>query len=278
MHLGKLRWDSVPPWKVPQSPAFPLMAYKPNHAEGHPGGRVGAPCVADKRGLTVDNAKRVLLAFSDAAGARRRCGMDEKGDPRENIRVSAAALCRIEIEGRFLLEVNKNRGDILTPLGGAYEFEESARPFLNSLGARFEKRRDIRLTVPSDRLAEFDLWFRRRAGRETLPVRELREELVDEHRALDAWDDGAVSCRLLGLVTTEERTSRRGTEGALTRYFYEVFEVLFSPVVQRQLAQRAEDRSSRLRLATRRQIETLGEVSGLRVASHVTRVFFEVKG
>jgi hypothetical protein len=201
--------------------------------------------------------------------------MTEQGDPRESTRVSAAALCRIEIGGRFLLEVNKNRGDILTPLGGAYEFDESARPFLKSLGAQFEKRRDIRLTVPSDRLAEFELWFRKREGRETLPSRELREELVEEHRALDAWDDGAVSYRFLGLVTTEERTSRRGTEGALTRYFYEVFDVLFSPFVQRQLAQRAEDRSSRLRLATRGQIETSGEVSGLRVASHVAKVFFQ---
>src|SRR4051794_2923044 len=94
--------------------------------------------------------------------------------PVENrIRVSAAGLVRIELEGKWLVEVNKNRGNVLTPIGGAMEFHEEARGFLTFLGAEFQKGPDIRLMLPKASVPEFEVWFRRRVEREISPVREL---------------------------------------------------------------------------------------------------------
>lgn len=78
----------------------------------------------------------------------------------------------------MLLGINKNRGDVLAPIGGALEFHEESRPFLAGLGALFQQGCDLRLLLPRERLASFEEWFGRREGRETDPLRELREELA----------------------------------------------------------------------------------------------------
>src|SRR5688572_14173345 len=103
------------------------------------------------------------------------------------IRVSCSALALIEVDNLILLEVNKNRGNVLTPLGGALEFREEARPLLCGLDAVFEKNADLRIVLPARNLPRFDAWFRLRTERETDPVRELKEELVQEHHALQQW-------------------------------------------------------------------------------------------
>ena len=105
----------------------------------------------------------------------------------ETIRISCAALCRIQIDGKFLLEINKNRGNVLTPIGGALEFEEVGRIFLARIEAQFEKGMDLRLTIPASNVDSFRAWFERKEYRETSPLRELREELIDEHRILPSW-------------------------------------------------------------------------------------------
>ena len=143
----------------------------------------------------------------------------------ENIRISCAALCRIEIDSKFLLEINKNRGDILTPIGGALEFHEESRPFLQTLGGEFQKGMDLRLMLPSDHLHRFREWFIRKEGRETDPLRELREELIEEHGVLPTWPAEEPACSFLKLVELEETSTRGDQQGVLTHYFYEIFAV-----------------------------------------------------
>ncbi|MBR9705776.1 hypothetical protein GOV14_01955, partial [Candidatus Pacearchaeota archaeon] len=96
------------------------------------------------------------------------------------IRISAASLARIELDGKFLVGLNKKRLEvgiqIYTAFGGALEFYDSARPFLESLGTDFEKGNDLRFIISEDRLPEFEKWFYQKIERESSPYRELREE------------------------------------------------------------------------------------------------------
>ena len=152
--------------------------------------------------------------------------------PDNTIRISCAALCRIEIGDEFLLEINKNRGNVLTPIGGAFEFREDARPFLESLGAEFQKGSDLRLRIPTEKIPDFREWFLKKEGRETDPLRELREELIDEHRVLSAWPDEEPVLSFLKLVELQEIATGKGQEGVLTQYFYEIFSVRLPHTVE----------------------------------------------
>ena len=169
------------------------------------------------------------------------------------IRISCAALCRIEIDGKFLLEINKNRGDVLTPIGGALEFEEEGRGFLDSLNAEFEKGMDLRLTIPANNVVAFRAWFERKEHRETSPLRELREELIDEHRVLPSWSCDLAEPIFLRHIEHEEETTRKDRIGALTRYFYEIFEVKLPAELEDACRVAAGTDSSRLRLLTRQE-------------------------
>lgn len=143
------------------------------------------------------------------------------------IRISCAALCRIKIDGKYLLEINKNRGNELTPIGGSLEFLEEFDP-QQEFDAWLEKGRDLRLSIPRDKLKEFEDWFRRREEkeRELSPVRELREELVEEHKILKELKTS------LGENLTPYRTAyqlqattKKEKQGEMTHYFIEYFVV-----------------------------------------------------
>ena len=164
----------------------------------------------------------------------------------ETIRVSCAALCRIEIDGKFLLEINKNRGDVLTPIGGALEFDEEARPFLETLGAEFEKGNDLRLTLLSRSLADFEAWFAERKQREVDPLRELREELLSEHGLDPTIDIDKWNWQLLWTSKDETKTTRKGAEGALSRYCFEVYDIQIPPRLRARFADSVEKTGVRL--------------------------------
>jgi len=174
--------------------------------------------------------------------------------PHDTIRISCAALCRIGIDGKFLLEINKNRGDVLTPIGGALEFHSEARSFLESLGAGFEKGDDLRLMIPMDKVDAFRDWFGRCEQRETSPLRELREELIDEHRVLPSWPGDPATSAFLRRIEHEEETTRKDRAGTLTRYFYEIFEVTLPAPLADACRAAVASPASRLRLLTREEL------------------------
>ena len=184
--------------------------------------------------------------------------MGQSPEP-DHIRVSCAALSRIEIDGKFLLEVNKNRGNVLTPIGGALEFHEAARPFLNSLGAEFEKQSDLRLMLPPSRLPKFRDWFLARRDLECDPVRELREQLIDGHGGLPQWPGCDLPQRFLRLFEHEERTTRKESAGTLTRYYYEVFAVTLPEKLSRACVEAANSPGSGLRILAPAEIVRLSE-------------------
>jgi hypothetical protein len=149
----------------------------------------------------------------------------------EWIRVSCAALCRIEHLGRFLLLLNHNRHDkgvyVLSPVGGALGVDDPAR--LADFNARLEDpaRNELRLTMPRDALPRFREWFFRGEERERSPFRELYEELVVESALLPALTPEDVAITRLWTVEEESLTDRRGQTGILTHYFLEIHGVTF---------------------------------------------------
>jgi hypothetical protein len=150
----------------------------------------------------------------------------------EWIRVSCAALCRIEHVGRFLLMLNSNRREkgvyVLSPIGGALSLFDPLR--LVEFGAIPEdpNSADLRLTMRRTLLPDFRDWFSRGEGRERSPFRELQEELVVESRLLRELEPEDVTCTYLWTVEQESFTDRQGQTGLLTHYFLEIHDIKFN--------------------------------------------------
>jgi len=147
-------------------------------------------------------------------------------------RVSCAALCRInDADGRYLLGLNKNRlaqgREIYMPLGGALEYHAP------DLLARFDATpeapdsQDLRLFMAQTRIPAFRDWFLTRQERETSPLRELVEELVDEFAVLPALLPGDIAARYLRTYEGEATSGRSVSYGAWTHYLHEVFDISF---------------------------------------------------
>lgn len=149
------------------------------------------------------------------------------------VRISASGLCRIRIGDRFLLGESRSRAahgrSVLTPLGGAFEFDDRGRIFLDRLGAEYENQRDLRIRIPAAKLGKFRTWFEERRDRETTPLRELREELKDEYAVPGEWTNPEF--RLRRSLRQREVTDRPGQDGQLTFRFIEIFDVDLPPDV-----------------------------------------------
>lgn len=109
----------------------------------------------------------------------------------DQVWVAAAGLLRIKIGDKYLLMRNtKDNPDgswRYLPIGGAFKYHDINRPALEAMGAReFEgdqktpRLNDLRFILQKGRLEEFEMWFQSRKGRETDPIREIREEMVNE--------------------------------------------------------------------------------------------------
>lgn len=190
-----------------------------------------------------------------------------------SIRISCAALCRFQIGGKYLLEINKNRSDVLTPIGGALEFHEAARRFLESLGGSFQKGSDLRLMLPLGKVAAFEAWFAKRTDRETDPMRELEEELIDEHKLhVPRKIIQSLESRYLWTTSVIADSSRKDQQGVETRYFFEIFEVMAREDVRDLLAGPLEGATA-LRLLGRDEIDQKISMDGFPVGDNVSYLF-----
>ncbi|MFA4905264.1 MAG: hypothetical protein WC645_02040 [Candidatus Margulisiibacteriota bacterium] len=177
----------------------------------------------------------------------------------QDIRISAANLARIRVEDRNILILNRNRlkkgQRVLTPFGGAIEFELSARPFLAGLGAAFEKGADLRLVIPQERLPVFERWFYLRQEREVSPFRELMEELVEEEAILPQLSTDQVAAQFLWTAKPPQGlTDRAGSEGVLTQRYLEIFEVTLVPGVHNQIIKALAAPEAKLMAVTQQEI------------------------
>lgn len=148
---------------------------------------------------------------------------------KQSVRISCAALCRIEHRDQYFLMINRNRQQkglpILTPVGGAIEATNPA--VFASMNAIREDNanNDLRLHMDFERLPEFREWFYARQDRELSPFRELHEELVLETGILPQLHEQDVVCKLRTTVEDTRLTNRSGQTGIRTEYFWEIFDV-----------------------------------------------------
>ncbi|MDO8642620.1 MAG: hypothetical protein Q7R76_03460 [Candidatus Woesearchaeota archaeon] len=174
------------------------------------------------------------------------------------VRVCAVAWSRIGLDGRLLLDLTSSRRiqGILefAPLGGALEFHESARPFLKSIDAEFEKpeTNDLRLYLPPENFHAFKDWYRRGEERETSPVRELREELTCY--GLPDFSDDALQVERVQRICDHYTTIREGVAIHATNRLGEIFEVRFVPEYEQYLRTELKKPGTMLALASEREI------------------------
>jgi hypothetical protein len=74
-------------------------------------------------------------------------------------------------------------------------------------------------------VAAFAAWFATRAGRETSPWRELREELVDEYGVLPVLGRDDLTVTYDHTIRSQRFSDRIGATGVLTHSFQEIFTV-----------------------------------------------------
>src|SRR3989339_1916856 len=87
----------------------------------------------------------------------------------------------------------------------------------------------LRLDLPLAKLADFQQWFLLRFQREVSPLRELKEELVEEFKLLDSLDAEQIIFRYLWTDLPPLRPSvYPGKEYLKTQFLFEVFDISFS--------------------------------------------------
>ncbi len=184
------------------------------------------------------------------------------------IRVSAAGLVRIKIDEKYLLVLNKGAlkidKKVYTPFGGALEFYESSRVLLESLGAKFEKGTDLRFKIPEENLEGFEDWFYQRIGRETIPYRELREELVIEENVFLVFPENIS----LQYVKDARERSVLDRDGVNTQRYFEVYQAYFLEEHVRKIRATMERPGSHLGLFTEKEIKSRISDSGTEIGSN----------
>jgi hypothetical protein len=178
--------------------------------------------------------------------------------PPDSVRVSAAALCWIPIDNGCLMEINPNHGNVIAPLGGALRYSECAVNTLAGMGAIEEKpgARELRLYVPRQRLEEFCIWFASRLDREITPLRELTEELVEEHEVLPSLCQS--DTQEMSLQTTVQfrgASSRSSCIGTESLFLHEIFLVRFVPNLSERIAEAAASHGSRIKVVAPAELD-----------------------
>jgi hypothetical protein len=147
------------------------------------------------------------------------------------VRVSCGILCRIQIDGKYLLLLNDNDRKkakySLTPVGGALEVEDWQYLSHFDYVPETPHNKDLRLQLNVDQLDEFRRWFYTREHRERNPFRELYEELVVETPILPALRREDIATHFVHIVEASRQTSRHGHTGLWTYYFHEIHDVTF---------------------------------------------------
>lgn len=186
----------------------------------------------------------------------------------ETIRISAATVARIDLDGKLLVGLNKSRlragKKVYTPFGGALEFYGPARAFLQDIGAVFEKGNDLRLEIPERSLTRFTDWFYQRIARETSPFRELKEELVYEEGLLPSLQETDVQLRYLRTFLEREVTDKPGIEGKLTQRFIEVYEAKFNHEYEQMFRTALAQQETHLALLTEEEIRSKISKTGIK--------------
>lgn len=147
------------------------------------------------------------------------------------IRVSCGSMCRIVVNGKYLLILNQNRRKKgyyqLSPIGGAISIDSWDSLKMLDVDPEKAESDDLRFYINASQIQEFSKWFYSRQNRELDPFREIYEELVLESKALFDLSRRDVSMRFDRVVEDRKQTLRQGLTGQFTHYFFDIFDVSF---------------------------------------------------
>ena len=178
----------------------------------------------------------------------------------ETIRVSCAGLARVIINNKYLLILNANSvasgRPCYGPLGGALEFNTSIKPFLDTLNVKYEKGKDLRLIMPMDNFDRFKKWFNTRQNREISCVREIYEELTLEESIIKFSPLLDLKEEYFKTIEKDRISQRIGANNALTKGFYEIYNVEFSEgLIEKILNYLKIEGNNIIKLFTKEEIE-----------------------
>lgn len=160
----------------------------------------------------------------------------------KSVRVSAAYLIRVEIDGEYLLVRGNRIKDQFQPVGGVYKYMPHAQSRLEDLGVRSDKampldqdtKNDLRVCLPGKNIPSFLRWFDGSCDRECGPWREFFEELVEPGLV----DHGVFPYAQFRWVKRYERSVHWSTELRTWEILiFEVFELVPTPEQEAELRQ-----------------------------------------
>lgn len=145
-------------------------------------------------------------------------------------RLSISYLFRIKVDGEYLL-IKSRRWAHFQPVGGVYQFYESASPALASFGYKEDtvvkrdtsSKRDLRFTVPGWRVWSAIEWFTSGLDREVGAWREFEEELIASG-LLSRETFSTIDYRLIERHMTKIRNPRQSPHRELI--IADIFELL----------------------------------------------------
>jgi hypothetical protein len=195
--------------------------------------------------------------------------------------VSCAALVRLRnSEGKFALLLNDNRAAkgemVFSPIGGGIEATREGRQELqeqfNLADEAFEAGQDLRLHIQGKDANRVRLWFLKRVHRETNPLRELTEELIEESHLLDPMNRLALErapCTFVGYTASLAPSTRVGQEGKLTLFFFEIFDVTLNPALIARLEEQSHHPKHLISFVTPDEIQAHRSQNGETIAQPV---------
>lgn len=201
------------------------------------------------------------------------------------VRVSTASLVVIrDAQGRYALLVNQNRAKkgevVLTPIGGAIEATpeglESLKRLLGLDEASFENGADLRFIMSGAQANRYREWFLAGEQRESNPLREIQEELVDEEGLLNEENLVGLELRRKGYATQLAQTTRKGREGTVTLRLVEVFEADFNEQTRQRLQTQAEVPGSVIHFVSEDEIGEGKTTDGLEIGD-ISKVLLDAK-
>lgn len=183
------------------------------------------------------------------------------------ITVSCASFASIKMGEDYLLCLNKSQleggNEVLTPFGGALEYKEEAKPFLDNIGVEYEREiPDLRLYVERDNLDLFEIWFSKKNDREFGIERELYEEMVLEENIFEelSKDDYTSEFRKSDKIKIER-------EGLDNFMYFDIFEVKFNIKKAREIFISMETNEN-IRLVSEQEILNGVTSDGIKVGTN----------
>lgn len=221
-----------------------------------------------------------------------------------HVHMNCGAFCILKHDDRYALLLNSGHvhegiQPAFTPIGGGIKVNQDTRrelerhlalprdsfdapfrlgkksPVMRTVGGALPGNRDLRFSMPLNKLDTFIVWLQERhEGRELSPLREMMEELTEESPLLNPADVNQINYGLAGYSAFWKGLKNNIQVPELK--IMELYQLDPPEEVMTRLLQSSSDPSSPLRFATRDEIEA-GMTYDHRRIGNSARMLFDPK-